>query len=509
VSASGLSANLSAIGWFHARLDPPVVDVTVVATGVAPATLRGQRNSPPTVGRRAARRSTSSTGGPSCCSARPVGLSADLPVPAETLACFLAYLAEFGRVDRSTGERGGTGAPLRHGYLRQAVAAIGYRHDLQGLPSPVDDPVVCGVLRGYGRLHGTDVCGKDPIRLDGLARIAAALTVPPVSGRRDRPLVLLATHPDLALNAGQLARLDAEHLLLGGTPLKSAALFVHPGGRSLQLEPVELAPDLKVPAACPVRALTDLHPDRFGPLFRSVSGARLSRQGILKIVRSAVESAGLSAAAVHDGLPRLLEGQQRAELAHHVSSPAPSVTRDLALVLNLYWGAFRGSELVRMTWADAHEVEQGVEWRVRTSKSDQLGHGEIVGAARNPNPMLCPAASLTQWRQTLAGLLGRLPAQDEPVFVPLDGDLRHLEALTRDGAAQAVKRAARAAGLVGNSASHSLRAGFVTDALDAGATREQVQRHGRWTNVSSIDPYYRKTQVWGANNPSSRLAAGG
>ncbi len=34
VSASGLSANLSAIGWFHARLDPPVVDVTAVARTV-------------------------------------------------------------------------------------------------------------------------------------------------------------------------------------------------------------------------------------------------------------------------------------------------------------------------------------------------------------------------------------------------------------------------------------------------------------------------------------------
>jgi len=35
-----------------------------------------------------------------------------------------------------------------------------------------------------------------------------------------------------------------------------------------------------------------------------------------------------------------------------------------------------------------------------------------------------------------------------------------------------------------------------------------VQHHARWTNVSSIDPTYRKTQVWGTNNPSSRLAAG-
>jgi hypothetical protein len=48
----------------------------------------------------------------------------------------------------------------------------------------------------------------------------------------------------------------------------------------------------------------------------------------------------------------------------------------------------------------------------------------------------------------------------------LDG----LETLTRDGAAQIVRRAAAVAGLAGN------------------------------------DPYYPKTEVWGRNNPSQRLA---
>jgi hypothetical protein len=48
--------------------------------------------------------------------------------------------------------------------------------------------------------------------------------------------------------------------------------------------------------------------------------------------------------------------------------------------------------------------------------------------------------------------------------------------------------------------------GFVTDGLDAGATREQVQHHGRWNNITSIDPSYRKTLVWGRTNPSQHLA---
>ena len=157
-----------------------------------------------------------------------------------------------------------------------------------------------------------------------------------------------------------------------------------------------------------------------------------------------------------------------------------------------------------MTWADVRSVEHGVEWRVHRAKNDQLGKGEIVGAARNPNPLLCPAVALAEWRSACAEFLGRELADDDPVFIRLDRQLDDLEPITRDGAAQIVKRAAAAAELAGNYASHSLRAGFVTDALDA--TREQVQRHGRWTNIRSIDPYYRKTEVWGRNNPSQRLA---
>ena len=103
-----------------------------------------------------------------------------------------------------------------------------------------------------------------------------------------------------------------------------------------------------------------------------------------------------------------------------------------------------------------------------------------------------------------AEFLGRELRENDPVFIRLDRQLDDIEAITRDGAAQIVKRAAVRAGLDGNYASHSLRAGFVTDALDAGATREQVQRHGRWNNIRSIDPYYRKTEVWSGSTAGAR-----
>jgi hypothetical protein len=131
------------------------------------------------------------------------GFSSDLPVAPETLACFLAYLADAGWVDRESGERRGTGAPLRHGYLRQAVSAINYRHELHGLPRPGDDPLVRGVLRGYGRTHGTDTRGKDPIRLTDLTLIVTRLADTAPTSTRDQALALLATDPSLTLNTGQ------------------------------------------------------------------------------------------------------------------------------------------------------------------------------------------------------------------------------------------------------------------------------------------------------------------
>ena len=311
------------------------------------------------------------------------------------------------------------------------------------------------------------------------------------------------------MNAGQLARLDGEHVLYADNAHDRVVLLVHPGGRSLGLDPVEIPLDNDAPTACPARAITALAANPFGPVFRSAPDRRLTRQGVLKIVRTVIAEAGLADRVTSPaGIPTLAEIEDRARLAKHIGAPAPADLRDLALILNLYWGAFRGSELVGMCWDDCRTVAQGVEWIVRRAKNDQLGRSETVGAAGNPNPLLCPATALAEWRTALADLLGREPRADDPVFVRLDRQLEPPVALTRDGASQIVKRAARAAGLNGDHASHSLRAGFVTDALDAGATREQVQRHGRWANVRSIDPYYRKTEVWGRNNPSQRLASG-
>jgi len=153
--------------------------------------------------------------------------------------------------------------------------------------------------------------------------------------------------------------------------------------------------------------------------------------------------------------------------------------------------------------------------RVGASKSDQLRHGEIVGAVRNANPLLFAAAGLLRWRHALAGLLGRVRARDEPVLVALDGALQHLEALTRDGAAHAVRRAASAARLVGNYASHSAPDDWFTVAaiLQPHTVDEHEQpvrqwAHQVWLAWSQHHPQIRQWNNQALGEYRSRRPAG-
>jgi integrase len=196
----------------------------------------------------------------------------------------------------------------------------------------------------------------------------------------------------------------------------------------------------------------------------------------------------------------------RASLAAHLIQPDPLDLRDRAIITNLYWGCFRGSELAAMRWRHATVVDAGIEWSVPKAKNDQFGNGNTVGVPRHPNPWLCPVLALEDWRSAYETLTGRTPRPNDPVFPTLDRRTRLTTAMHRDAINDVVQRGAARAGLDGDYGSHSPRAGFTTDCIDAEIPREHVQRHGRWRNIRSLDPYIRKTSTWGRTNPALRLA---
>ncbi|HYZ97486.1 MAG TPA: hypothetical protein VE575_01975, partial [Acidimicrobiales bacterium] len=201
------------------------------------------------------------------------GLSTELPVEPEVVGYFVAYLASAGRTDRRTGQR--TGEPLSHGYISQALGAIGHRHTINGHPNPTDDPIVRGILEGYAKLHGTDVDGKDPIHGHHVAQIAEALSQPQRTSARDLAICLLATHPDHLLGASTIVGLDGTHVQLPDDPNEPMVLLVGRRG-TRALTPIEIPPETDS-SICPVGAMRALGPEPFGPVFRSAPHQRLSR----------------------------------------------------------------------------------------------------------------------------------------------------------------------------------------------------------------------------------------
>lgn len=432
-----------------------------------------------------------------------VGITADLPVSAEVVCLFLGFLTVYRRADRATGERTQDGRPLSHGFLRQAVAAIGYRHRLANHPDPTADPTITAILDGYGKTYGTATHGKDPLRIHQLGAICLALSQPPATATRDLAVMLLATDDQLGLGPGQLARLHRDHVQPPETPLDPAVLLVgRRGGPTLH--PVEVWPH-PIPDICPVRALTALLASHTADAVFTNGDGRLSLEGIVWVTTSLVRQAGITPTRLDRRVPRL-DADQRLQVAAALGQPSPEDLRDRAIIASLYWGCFRGEEVAATRHHQLRRVDQGIEWTLPRAKNDPMGEGTTRGLPANADPWVCPVGAIEDWTRRLETLHGRPLQPDDPIFPGLGPTGRNNTPISRAAVGEIIQRAAARAGLTGNYGSHSPRAGFTTDALDAGATREHVQTYGGWQNAKSLDPYYRRTNIWGTTNPATRLA---
>ena len=116
-----------------------------------------------------------------------------------------------------------------------------------------------------------------------------------------------------------------------------------------------------------------------------------------------------------------------------------SATRDRALLLIGFAGAFRRSELVALNADDIEETVEGVRVTIRRSKTDQEGHGHVIAIPRGV--IACPVAALKAWLEAAAITQGA-------VFRPIakGGRIRPTR-LTDRSVADIVKAHAQRAGL--------------------------------------------------------------
>jgi site-specific recombinase XerD len=179
-------------------------------------------------------------------------------------------------------------------------------------------------------------------------------------------------------------------------------------------------------------------------------------------------------------------------------SPALIGARDQALLVIGFAGALRRSELVALDVGDVTEREDGLVVAIRRSKTNQDGAGEVLGLPWGSNPSTCPVRSLRRWLDASGIASG-------PIFRPVDRHGRIAEQRLSDRAvALVVKRSAEAVGLDPRLyAGHSLRAGLITSAAEAGVPERVIMAHSRHRSIPVMRRYIRGATLFQENAAAS------
>lgn len=159
--------------------------------------------------------------------------------------------------------------------------------------------------------------------------------------------------------------------------------------------------------------------------------------------------------------------------------------RDRALLLIGFAAALRRSELVALHVSDVSVRQRGIILHIRSSKTDQEAAGQDLPIPRGGR--LRPVQALEAW-------LAAAGISEGPIFREVDrhGNVGE-KALSDRSVARIIKRVVREAGIDERVFSgHSLRAGFVTSALDARVDPLKVMKQSRHKKVDTLAIYDRR-----------------
>jgi len=169
-------------------------------------------------------------------------------------------------------------------------------------------------------------------------------------------------------------------------------------------------------------------------------------------------------------------------------------TRDRALLLVGFAGAFRRSELVSLDVSDVQFVAEGLVITLRRSKTDQEGKGMIKGVSFGSAPATCPVRSLRAWLDISKIGEGSLFRSLTPQGRVKPHRLRDYEV------AKIVKASARRAGLDPQEFSgHSLRVGLATAAARAGVPERIIAEQTGHKDMNTLRRYIRRGELFREN----------
>jgi integrase len=165
--------------------------------------------------------------------------------------------------------------------------------------------------------------------------------------------------------------------------------------------------------------------------------------------------------------------------------------RDRAILLLTFSIAGRRSEIAALDLADLRFERSGLVITIQRSKTDQEGAGCEIGVPFVPDASLCVVRAVKAWIEASGITEGAL-------FRTINGGGK-LTANRINGrdVARLVQRVTGKAGIAGDFAAHSLRAGFITTAANAPGVREvDIQRVSRHRSEKILRRYVRKANVF-------------
>ncbi|HEX8424799.1 tyrosine-type recombinase/integrase [Hymenobacter sp.] len=167
----------------------------------------------------------------------------------------------------------------------------------------------------------------------------------------------------------------------------------------------------------------------------------------------------------------------------------PTGLRDRAVLLLGFAGAFRRSELVALNVEDVELTREALVIHVRHSKTNQYGQDEDKAVFYAPSADFCPVRAVQEWIASLGRNAGPLftrmsrGAKDKPAQPGVSR-------LTDQSVNDLVQRHL---GLMYTA--HSLRASFVTIAVEAGQSNKAIKNQTKQKTDAMIERYARLDDV--------------
>lgn len=172
--------------------------------------------------------------------------------------------------------------------------------------------------------------------------------------------------------------------------------------------------------------------------------------------------------------------------------------RNRALILIGFFGALRRSELVTLNWEDIHFEEEGISIKIKRSKTDQTGEGQLCAIPYGRGE-LCAVHALQQWEAASCKV--------GPIFRAINKhqQIQH-KPLTPLSVNHILKKLAIEVGLPypDTYSGHSLRRGFASAASKKGVPMIAIMRQGRWRHESTVYGYIEEGQKF-TDNAVNRL----